>query len=82
MAMRIHDRELGVRLRNPLTCTKEEVLEALYEILEPVKYERVVKNLKMVRSLLQRAVGEDFAGGAKVSVSPSFRGPISTIDIG
>jgi Fe-S cluster assembly ATPase SufC len=82
MAMRIHDRELGVRLRNPLTCTKEEVLEALYEILEPVKYERVVKNLKMVRSLLQRAVGEDFAGGAKVSVIPSFRGPISTIDIG
>jgi hypothetical protein len=70
MAMRIHDRELGVRLRNPLTCTKEEVLEALYEILEPTKYERVVRNLKMVRALLQKAVGADFSGGAKVSLRP------------
>jgi hypothetical protein len=67
MAMRIHDRELGVRIRHPLTCTKDEVLEALYEILEPTKYERVVKNLRMVRALLQKAVGDDFSEGAKVT---------------
>lgn len=72
MAIRIHDRELGVRIRHPLTCTKEEVLEALYEILEPTKYERVVKNLKMVRSLLQNMVGHDFSDGAKVRTHSSF----------
>ncbi|KAI8584350.1 hypothetical protein K450DRAFT_219420 [Umbelopsis ramanniana AG] len=65
MAIRIHDRELGVRIRHPLTCTKEEVLEALHEILDPTKYERVLKNLRMVRALLRNLVGDDFSDGAK-----------------
>jgi hypothetical protein len=72
MAIRIHDRELGVRIRHPLTCTKEEVLEALYEILEPTKYDRVMKNLRMVRALLRNVVGDDFSEGAKVRTIRPF----------
>ncbi|KAM3589207.1 hypothetical protein VKS41_000079 [Umbelopsis sp. WA50703] len=65
MAVRIHERELGVRIKNPLFCTKQDVLAALYEILEPRKFDTVSKNIKKVRSLLRNAVGNDFAGGAK-----------------
>jgi UDP:flavonoid glycosyltransferase YjiC (YdhE family) len=71
MAVRIHERELGVRIKNPLFCTKQDVLAALYEILEPRKFDTVSKNIKKVRSLLRNAVGNDFAGGAKVNDLPT-----------